>query len=528
MAKTYPLKALWPLLPFEVAPAPLQATLDAYGGGLVKYAVSQDGIWLYSLADPLTASESENLTGFHPADLVPKQIEGVEGYFYALLGGAQLLPIPFTADQLIAFNERTAGLIASCIERGSETDEWIADLEKNNADAAELARGIHGGKWPLDLADFLDTKADDVAKPRFRLADGITPNDSAKALKFAFDEAQHQKDLLKQLGITPDLMKQIDYHKDMEKLFGNTLGSVADAAYQQELKRSQDMLRSAIGPSASEMGAEAIERQFASTLGLDTVGNAANAYLQSQSTVRADIEKALGGGLGTVADAYRQAQYPQQAELEKFKAMVGGSVADSLGQLDRAGLDAAIGRFHEPTVGEMFALREKELLEKAMAPPEPQERIIEFTPPPFYDHQAAEKRRLDREREHRLETERLAVLVRLKTEQEFEAKKQAETSVATEKQEKPADGDATRSRRQTWRDVAMPYLLAKYKSGQYTTAKAFYRALESHAQGPDSGSPFDKGTGENHGSLFVREIGSALSFKTLANAMSEIREAANK
>ena len=31
MAKTYPLKALWPLLPFEVAPAPMQATLDAYG-----------------------------------------------------------------------------------------------------------------------------------------------------------------------------------------------------------------------------------------------------------------------------------------------------------------------------------------------------------------------------------------------------------------------------------------------------------------------------------------------------------------
>jgi hypothetical protein len=347
-------------------------------------------------------------------------------------------------------------------------------------------------------------------------------------LKSAFDEAQHQKDLLKQLGITPDLMKQIDYQKDMEKMLGINLGSAANAVYQQEQKRNQEMLHSAIGPSASATAAETIGRQFASTLGLDTVGNAATAYLQSQSTVQAEIEKALGGSLGTVADAYRQAQYPQQAELEKIKAMVGGNVADSLGQLDRAGLDAAIGRFHEPTVGEMFALREKELLEKAMAPPEPQERIIEFTPPPFYDHQAAENRRLNHEREHRLETERLAVLVRLKTEQEFEAKKQAGTSVATEKQEKPADGDATRSRRQTWRDVAMPYLLAKYKSGQFTTAKAFYRALESHAQDPDSGSPFDKGTGENHGSLFVREIGAALSFKTLANAMSEIREAANK
>ncbi len=527
MAKTYPLKALWPLLPFEVAPAPLQATLDAYGGGLVKYAVNPDGIWLYSLADPLTASESENLTGFHPADLVPKQIDGVVGYFYALLGGAPLLPFPFTKDQLIAFNERTAGLIASCIERGSETDAWIADLEKNNPDAGELARGIHGGKWPLDLADFMDTKTDGAAKPRFRLADGIQLNDSAKALKSAFDEARHQKDLLKQLGITPDLMKQIDYQKDMEKMLGINLGSAANAVYQQEQKRNQDMLRSAIGPSASETAAETIGRQFASTLGLDTVGNAANAYLQSQSTVRVDIEKALGGGLGTVADAFRQAQYPQQAELEKFKAMVGGSVADTLGQLDRAGLDAAIGRFHEPTVGEMFALREKELLEKAMAPPEPQERIIEFTPPPFYDHQAAEKRRLDREREHRLETERLAVFVRRKAEDDYEAQKQA-ASKATEKHEKPADADVTRSRRQTWRDVAMPYLLAKYKAGQYTTAKAFYRALEGGAQDPQSGSPFDKGTGANHGSLFVREIGATLSFKTLANAMTEIREAASK
>lgn len=291
MAKTYPLKALWPLLPFEVAPAPLQATLDAYGGGLVKYAVNPDGIWLYSLADPLTASESENLTGFHPADLVPKQIDGVEGYFYALLGGAPLLPIPFTADQLIAFNERTAGLIASCIERGSETDAWIADLEKNNPDAAELARGIHGGKWPLDLADFMDTKTDGAAKSRFRLADGIQLNDSAKALKSAFDEAQHEKDLLKQLGITPDLMKQIDYQKDMEKMLGINLGSAADAVYQQGLKRNQDMLRSAIGPSASEIAVETLGRQFASTLGLDTVGNAATAYLQSQSTVQAESKR---------------------------------------------------------------------------------------------------------------------------------------------------------------------------------------------------------------------------------------------
>lgn len=442
MAKTYLLKALWPLLPFEVAPAPLQATLDAYGGGLVKYAISPDGIWLFSLAQPLNACESENLTGFHPADLVPKQIDGVEGYFYALLSGAPLLPIPFTKDQLIAFNERTAGLIASCIERGSETDAWIADLEKDNPDAAELARGIHGGKWPLDLADIVDTKTDGAARPRFRLADGIQPNDSAKALKSAFDQAQHQKDLLKQLGITPDLMQQLDYKKEMKKLLGNSVGSLVEAAQQAEIKHRQDMLR-AVGPSVSEMAAQAIGRQLASSFEFDTAGSAAKAYLDSQSTTRAGIEKALGSSMGTVADAYRLAQYPQQAELEKIKAMVGGSVADSLGQLDRAGLDAAMGRFNEPTVGEMFALREKELLEKAMAPPEPSERIFEFTPAPFYDHQAAIDRQRASDRRHAIETAVLAEKAVLKVRDEHEAQKQAATPPQTADALPAASGSPT-------------------------------------------------------------------------------------
>ncbi|MDH4451277.1 MAG: hypothetical protein QE265_11920 [Rhodoferax sp.] len=49
MAKTYPLKALWPLLPFEVAGAPLLATLETYGSGLLKYAVTQDGIGFFRL-----------------------------------------------------------------------------------------------------------------------------------------------------------------------------------------------------------------------------------------------------------------------------------------------------------------------------------------------------------------------------------------------------------------------------------------------------------------------------------------------
>lgn len=484
MAKTYPLKALWPLLPFEVAPAPLQATLDAYGGGLVKYAVSQDGIWLFSLAQPLTAVESENLTGFHPADLVPKQIDGVVGYFYALLGGAPLLPFPFTKDQLIAFNERTAGLIASCIERGSETEAWIADLEKENPDAAELARGIHGGKWPVDLADFLDAKIDDVAKPRFRLADGIEVNASAKALKSAFDEAQHQKDLLKQLGITPDLMKQIDYQKDMEKMLGINLGSAANAVYQQEQKRNQDMLRSAIGPSASETAAETIGRQFASTLGLNTVDSA---YLQSQSTLQKQIEKATGMGMSGVGNAMHQ---HERESLEALQRLINPTARDIVEKLEREGI------------------------ERSIADANRRKTEIEIPHIPMFDHQAADNRRRERDRRETIETARLAELARLKARDEYEANKK----------NKAAAVKAVPTKRQTWRDVAMAYMVGVHKAGQYATTKDFYKALLGKA-GADC-SPFQKGTGVNAGSLFVQAIGKPLSLKALENAMPEIRQAA--
>ena len=150
MAKTYRLKSLWPLLSFEVAAPPLRATLDAYGGGLVKYAIDQDGLWLFSPTQPLAVHESEALTGFHLADMMPKKIGGLDSYFYGMEEGSPLLPIPFTADQLAGFETRTAGLIAGCIERGIDTDEWIAGLESTNPDAAELAIFIRHGIFPQD------------------------------------------------------------------------------------------------------------------------------------------------------------------------------------------------------------------------------------------------------------------------------------------------------------------------------------------------------------------------------------------
>lgn len=70
------------------------------------------------------------------------------------------------------------------------------------------------------------------------------------------------------------------------------------------------------------------------------------------------------------------------------------------------------------------------------------------------------------------------------------------------------------AKRRTWRDVALPYMFGVFKDGQYTTAKEFYQALEKKA-GIDS--PFERGTGMNRDSLFVREISGNLSFKTVQN-----------
>jgi len=79
--------------------------------------------------------------------------------------------------------------------------------------------------------------------------------------------------------------------------------------------------------------------------------------------------------------------------------------------------------------------------------------------------------------------------------------------------------------RKTWKDVALPYVVDTFKSGQYASAKDFYKALKSKT-GSGTGSPFDLGVGANHGNLFVRDLGKALSFKTLENAMPDIRRAA--
>ncbi len=88
-----------------------------------------------------------------------------------------------------------------------------------------------------------------------------------------------------------------------------------------------------------------------------------------------------------------------------------------------------------------------------------------------------------------------------------------------------APGAAIRAKRCTWLDVAGQYIAEVMRAGQYATAKQVFKALEERA-GPDS--PFDRGSGNNRGSLFVRDIGKPLSLKTVQNQFGTLREMAQK
>ena len=89
-----------------------------------------------------------------------------------------------------------------------------------------------------------------------------------------------------------------------------------------------------------------------------------------------------------------------------------------------------------------------------------------------------------------------------------------------------SDGSATASKstkkRLTWRDVAMPYIVATYRVGKYKTAHTIYVALINKA-GVEN-SPFTLRDRE----LFLTNLGQSVSEKTIANAMPEIKTAAIK
>lgn len=77
-----------------------------------------------------------------------------------------------------------------------------------------------------------------------------------------------------------------------------------------------------------------------------------------------------------------------------------------------------------------------------------------------------------------------------------------------------------RAKRQTWFDVSSQYIVGVMRAGQYGSCKELFRALAAKA-GPDS--PFDKGTGDNRGKLFVRQISCSLALHTLENRMKDLR-----
>ena len=83
----------------------------------------------------------------------------------------------------------------------------------------------------------------------------------------------------------------------------------------------------------------------------------------------------------------------------------------------------------------------------------------------------------------------------------------------------------TKAKPRTWWEISSAYIVEVMQAGQYATAKELYRALEAKA-GPNA--PFDKGTGVNRGSLFVREIAQPLSLKTVQNNWPALRELAKK
>ncbi|WP_156949893.1 hypothetical protein [Simplicispira psychrophila] len=95
--------------------------------------------------------------------------------------------------------------------------------------------------------------------------------------------------------------------------------------------------------------------------------------------------------------------------------------------------------------------------------------------------------------------------------------------------ESPALAPATApqpTQRRTWKVVAGPYITETIRAGQYATAKQLFNALESRAG--SSGSPFEKGTGDNRGTLFVHEIAQPLTLKTVQNNWKTLLAAANK
>jgi hypothetical protein len=97
----------------------------------------------------------------------------------------------------------------------------------------------------------------------------------------------------------------------------------------------------------------------------------------------------------------------------------------------------------------------------------------------------------------------------------------ARPSVASEENPTSMDISQRKVQNRAWRDVALPYIVQIYKSGQFSCAKDLYNALEKKIG--TVGSPFEKGVGPHAYTLFVKEISQPLKLKTFQNAWQEIK-----
>lgn len=85
----------------------------------------------------------------------------------------------------------------------------------------------------------------------------------------------------------------------------------------------------------------------------------------------------------------------------------------------------------------------------------------------------------------------------------------------------PVSDEPAKRRRKTWRDVTEAYLECTFKELQCPTVKEFFAALTRKA---GNGSPFDKGIGQNSGSLFARDVSAVVTCKMIEGFVTELRK----
>jgi hypothetical protein len=154
MTKKYYLKALRPLLDLRHAPPPLLAIVNGDSiEEFVKYVFDSRGMWLV-ISSELSDGQIEQFTDYSPDELTFHKLDDYGEYLWGLADGQPLLPVPCTANELLAQAGRDRlDIIARIQIVGPENKrlmaEWMATLKIQNPDAAELAEIVlKAGAYP--------------------------------------------------------------------------------------------------------------------------------------------------------------------------------------------------------------------------------------------------------------------------------------------------------------------------------------------------------------------------------------------